>query len=135
MANEILEIPEGTVELVENGGVDINAGEIASTGQHSAADVAAAFFRLNAPKFKELLTKMAPYQIRNALMNAVTYPFTDTEYNPETEEERSFAYLVHEMLLNRTIMQLSFEMDKAEQDLKKQEEASKLTEENKEGSV
>ena len=117
MVEEIVEIPEGKVVVSDNGGVDINAGKIAATGQHSAADVAAAFFQLNAPKFEKLLSEMAPYKIRRAVLNAVTYPFIDRGYDPDTDEEKAFAYLVHEMMLNKTIMQLSFEMDKAEQDM------------------
>ncbi len=135
---ETVEIPEGKLELTgleENGGVDPNAGTVVQKDNYTPADVAAAFFRLNAPKFRELLAKMAPYQIRNALMNAVTYPFTDTKYEPESQDEKTFAYLVHEMLLNKTIMQLHWEMEKAESDLKKQEENVTITNNEEKESV
>lgn len=94
--------------------IDAVEGKITEQETHKPEDVAAAFFKLEKTKFQALLAKMAPYQLRRAIMNAVSYPFVDKEYNPETEEEKQFAYLTHELMLNKTIMQLSFEMQQAE---------------------
>lgn len=113
VVEEVMKLPEA----------EESTGTITQQEAHKPEDVAAAFFRMEKAKFQMLLSKMAPYQLRRAVMNAVSYPFVDEEYNPESEEEKQFAYLVHELMLNKSIMQLSFEMQQAE---KAQNEVSNI---------
>jgi hypothetical protein len=84
-------------------------------------DLAAAFFRLQGPRLKELLSKLNAKQLRRVVLNACSYPFTEKAYNPRTQTEKQTLYLIHEMVLNRSIMQLHFEMQKAEEAANKQE--------------
>ena len=83
-------------------------------------DLAAAFFRLQGPRLKELLVKLNAKQLRRVVINACSYPFTEKEYNPRTPNEKQALYLIHEMVLNRSIMQLHFEMQRAEEVANKQ---------------
>src|SRR4051812_1389445 len=108
MVEEIMKLPE------ENG----NEVEVKVDNTHKPEDIAAAFFKMQKIKFEGLISKLAPYQLRRAIMNVVSYPFTDKEYLPETEEEKQFAYLAHEMMLNKVMMVAAGEMmalDKAQQ--------------------
>jgi hypothetical protein len=89
---------------------------------HKPEDIAAAFFRLNKAKLERQLVNMSAKQMRRLLMNVCSYPFVDKAYMPKDDEERQIAHTVHEMLLNRTIMQLSFEMQAAEKAAKIQTE-------------
>lgn len=118
---EIMKLPEES--SVDNNQTD---GKVTVQEAHKPEDIAATFFRMEKIKFQMLLSKMAPYQLRRAIMNAVSYPFTDEEYLPETQEERDFAYLAGELMLNKTIMQLAFEQQQVE---KAQQEALQNVEE------
>ena len=122
--HEITEVTQETLETATENALNTKmpTGTVVEEQAASPEDHAAAFFRLQQPTFAKLLSEMAPYQLRRAILNAVTYPFNGTEYAPESEEEKQFAYLVHELMLNRTIMQLAFEMQKAEEGLQKQTE-------------
>lgn len=85
------------------------------TEANNPEDVAAVFFSMNQKKLSMLLDKLSAKQLRRVIFNACSYPFVDKQYTPRTDEEKSAAYLVHEMVLNKTIMQLSFEMQKADE--------------------
>ena len=80
----------------------------------ASEDLAASFFRLEQPRLKILLSKLTSKQLRRVIFNASSYPFVDKAYNPRTDTERQAAYLVSEMVTNKMIMQLSFEMQQAE---------------------
>lgn len=100
----------------------VNRSEAPKEGEvHKAEDIAAAFFRLNEAKLVHQLDKLSIKQLRRVLYNACAYPFVKEDYKPETTEEQDCAYVVHEMMLNKTIMQLSFEMEQAEKATKNQE--------------
>lgn len=115
LPDEISNLIEALDTLKDNGGLPlVEPTEVKVQEQHNPEDVAAAFFGMQKAKYQTLLAKMAPYQLRRAIMNAVSYPFVDKEYLPETDEEKQFAYLTGELMLNKTIMQLSFEMQQAE---------------------
>lgn len=130
LVEEINSVPIES-SVVDSEGTSLE-GSITESEGKQPEDVAAVFFRMQAPKFRELLTKMAPYQLRRAILNAVVYPLIDTQYDPETEEERQFAYLVHELMLNKTIMQLAYEQQKVEEGLQKEQEVGTMgTEETK----
>lgn len=88
---------------------------------HTPADAAAAFFGMQKTKLAMLLENMSAKQMRRILMNACSFPFVDKQYTPRTDEERSAAYLVGEMLTNRMIMQLQYEMQLAEEAVNNQE--------------
>lgn len=93
---------------------------------HTPADIAAAFFDKNKRLLKTKLSTLSQRQLKRVLFNAAAYPFTDAEYKPRTEEEKSVIYLLSEMMLNKAIMQLQFEMERAEKaSNKEQEEKSK----------
>lgn len=97
---------------------------------HKAEDIAAVFFKMQQPRLKILLSKMSSKQLRRVIFNAVSYPMVEKEYAPRTKEERDALYLVHEMTLNKTIMQLSFEMNKADNALKEQENLTTISIDN-----
>lgn len=136
MIEDVMKLPEENVTV---NGVE---GTIKQQEQYSPEDVAAAFFRMNRNKFEELLGKMAPYQIRRAVMNAVSYPFVDEEYNPSDNDERQFAYLVHELMMNKSMMMMAGEMLKVAEDVskhdtnaKKAQETNNIKEEVENGSM
>ena len=102
--------------------------------KHGPEDIAAAFFKMQRSKFELLLKKLAPYQIRKAIMYVVSYPFDDT-IKLETDEEKQFAYLAHEMMFNKSIMQLVAEqakVDQAQQQALQEGDEAATIEENKE---
>jgi hypothetical protein len=78
-----------------------------------------------------LIDQMSVRQMRRLIFNACSYPFVDREYQPRTEEEKSAAYLVHEMMLNKTIMTLHYEMEQAERALQTPQNDGIITEETK----
>lgn len=127
MIEEVKSIPlESDIQSLEVNGEQLQ-GSITETQGKQPEDMAAVFFRMQAPRFKALLERMAPYQIRSAILNAVVYPLIDTGYNPESQEEREFAYLIHELMLNKVVMQLAFETQKAEEAIKKLDNNADLT--------
>lgn len=105
---------EQLVEEIEKLQTEDSTTTVAVQDTHKPEDVAAAFFKLNSNKLELLLDKLSAKQLRRVIFNACAYPFVDVKYNPRTDEERQTAYVVHEMMLNKTIMQLSYEMQLAE---------------------
>lgn len=131
MVEEIMQLsPEKNAELAEKNLADFRATlpenfedakpVVNEKPSYKPEDLAATFFAMQAPKLDNLLNNMSAKQMRRVLFNAVSYPLVDRKYHPRTQEEKDVAYLVGEMVLNRTIMQLSFEMAKADEDMKKQ---------------
>lgn len=97
--------------------------------QHDPADLAATFFKMQAPRLDRLLDKMSAKQLRRLIFNAVSYPLVDRKYAPRVQEEKDAAYLVAEMVFNRAIMQLTVEMQKAQNEMDKQNNSTN-TEDN-----
>lgn len=97
-------VPEGT-------------GKIAVSTQEkpNPEDLAAVFFKGQKPKLLALLANMSAKQMRRVFYNACAYPLVENYHLPRTKEERDLLYLAHEMVLNKTVMQLHFEMQKAEE--------------------
>lgn len=125
--DEVEKLPEGNDVLLTDAPI--------TPEQHAPEDVAAQFFMMQKSRLFIMLDKLSAKQLRRLLFNVCSYPFVDKQYMPRTEEEKSTAFLVHELMLNKTIMQLSFEMQKAEEGLKKQEEDVKLNSEVKDEEV
>lgn len=97
-------VPEGT-------------GKIAVSTQEkpNPEDLAAVFFKGQKPKLQAILAGLSAKQLRRVVYNAVAYPLVEKFMLPRTKEERDALYLIHEMVLNKTVMQLHFEMQKAEE--------------------
>lgn len=123
---EINKIPYDTasdynvISSPENSLVPEGTGTIKNTIQDkpNPEDLAAVFFKGQKPKLQALLSKMSAKQLRRVLYNAVAYPLVEKFNLPRTQDERDALYLVHEMVLNKTVMQLHFEMTKAEDAVK-----------------
>lgn len=91
---------------------------------HSPADIAAAFFTMNQTKLVRSLNALSLRALRRMVLNVAAYP-TKGQYNPRDENERTAAYLFHEMMFNKSIMQLQVEAEKIEK--------ANLEQTNKEG--
>ena len=104
--------PEAPVEQTP----EVNAAEIPKQEfqqQMAPADVAAAFFRKEKPVLKMLLAKMSAKEIRRTVMNAAAFPLIDKGDMPTTKEGKRAALLIGEMFLNKSLMVLTEEMNKA----------------------
>ena len=87
----------------------------AQTEQPNPEDLAASFFSLEQPKLNKLLLELSQRQLRRLVFQLVSHPFTPTQYVATSEEERKAFYLGDQMIHNRMIMQLHFEMQKADE--------------------
>lgn len=123
---------ENTEESLLKEGLE---GKVSVDEKHAPEDIAAAFFKLNKAKLERLIANLSAKQMRRVIMNACSYPFVDKEYLPRTQEEKQTAYTVSEMMLNKTIMTLSFEMQQAEKAMAQQETSVQNTENNVELNV
>ena len=81
--------------------------------QPNPEDLAASFFSLEQPKLNKLLLELSVRQLRRLVFQLVSHPFTPTQYVATSEEERKAFYLGDQMIHNRMIMILNFEMQKA----------------------
>lgn len=129
LVEQVEAIPVADESLVKEGDQRVIVQD-----QHKPEDIAAAFFKLNKAKLERQLSQLSAKQLRRVIFNSCSYPFVDKEYKPRTDEEKQVAYTVSEMMLNRTIMQLSFEMNAADEALKKQENDVKLEETKEENN-
>lgn len=89
--------------------------------RYAPEDLAATFFKMQAPKLSRLLHEMSAKQLRRIIFNVVSFPLIDTKYAPKVQEEKDAVYLMTEMMFNKSIMQLTIEMQKAEAAMLKQE--------------
>lgn len=129
MANDEIVEKQTELPLEDN----TTEGKIVEQESHRPEDVAAAFFRLNERKLDMLISKLAPYQMRELIKYVATYPLSSSSYMPTTVEEKQFAYLFSEMVFNKSIMQLSYEAEKlaeAEKAATIQEEVKVIQEDN-----
>lgn len=85
-------------------------------------DVAAAFFKKEKPVLKMLLSKMSAKEIRRTVMNAAAFPLIDKGDVPTTPEGKRAVLLIEEMLMNKSLMVLTQEFQKAEAAMNKQKE-------------
>lgn len=90
--------------------------------QYAPEDLAATFFKMQAPKLSRLLHEMSAKQLRRIIFNVVSFPLIDTKYAPKVQEEKDAVYLMTEMVFNRTIMTLTAEMAKAEKAMQNPQE-------------
>lgn len=100
--------------------------------RHNPEDVAAAFFKMEQPKFKKLIESLSHRQLKRLVFQLVSGPLVQQQYVATSEEEKRAYYLGDQMIYNRMIMQLSMEMQKAEEAVQKEkqnlEETNKLIE-------
>jgi hypothetical protein len=106
---------EKVPDLVKESLANIGDGEVAVQDKHGPEDVAAAFFQREKPRLKGLLSNMSSKQIRRFVMHVVSYPMCDAGDMPVTDNEKRAAYLFAEMMTNKTIMQLTLEMQKVDE--------------------
>lgn len=100
-----------------NNPLDVTPGELGNP-----EDLAAAFFMKEKPRLKFLLKNLSAKQLRRVIMYVASHPLTDPGDMPRTKDEKDAAYIFSEMSLNKSVLVLSAEMQKAEQALKKQEQ-------------
>lgn len=79
-------------------------------------DAAAAFFAMNEKRFVNLLSKTSLKGLKRVIYNVATYPIGLRNVTLQ-EDEKELAYIFNEMVLNRSIMQLHLEMEKANKGL------------------
>lgn len=101
-----------------------NPLDVTPGGIGNPEDIAAAFFMKEKPRLKFLLKNLSAKQLRRVIMNVASFPLTDPGDLPKTKEEKDVAYIFSEMTLNKSVMILTKEMQKAEEALKKQQEMS-----------
>jgi hypothetical protein len=98
---------------------------------HSPSDIASAFYALNEKKLKRCLEKLSVRQLRRVIMLVASYPLRDV-YKTNNIDERGASYLLNEMVMNKVIMQLQVESERAEAAQKAEEEREKLNTTNNE---
>lgn len=131
---------EKLIEEIENTPVDgaetpseLPEGTVVEQQAKSPADMAAVFFKMQQPRLNFIINKLSAKQMRRVIFNATSYPFVAKEYQPRDEDEKAAAYLIHEMMLNKTVMQLHFEMEQAEKALLQQQNSDTMNSETNEG--
>jgi len=113
---EILNPNDMTREQLEN--------ELKTQTGLSPEDVAAAFFQLEYPRFKGMLSVLSRNELERLCLNLAAKELVPDANKLKTDKERSAMYLGDQMIFNRVVMQLTVEMQKAE-------EAQKILEQNK----
>lgn len=93
--------------------------------KHSPADVAAAFFALEYPRYRALLNELSQNELIRLCLNLAGNEFVPEANRLKSEKEKSAYYLGNQMVFNRSIMQLTVEMERAEAAQKAQEEREK----------
>lgn len=101
-------VPE-TTEQLEN---------IIKTEQNKAEDVAAAFFSLEYPRYVTLINQMSQKEMKRLLIHLAAGELAKENKPLVTELEKQAFYVGNEMIRNRTIMQLHYEMMRVEQAMK-----------------
>jgi hypothetical protein len=119
MANdEMVELQQATPLEDNNTEAELSPAEIESRlveqQGKTPADMAAIFFKMHQPRLNMIINQLSAKQLRRVIFNATSYPFVSREYAPRDENEKAAAFLMSEMMLNKAIMQLQFEMEKAE---------------------
>lgn len=89
-------------------------------------DVAAAFFTLEYPRFKAMLNDLSRNELVRLCLNLAGAEYVPAKNKLKTDKEKQAFYVGNEMVHNRAIMQLSYEMQKAEEAQQKLNEHNKL---------
>lgn len=89
---------------------------------HNPEDIAAAFFKKEKNSLINLLKTLSAKQMRRTLMHVVSYPMIGPGEIHLSDVEKRCAYLINEMMFNKNVMQLAYEMQKVEAAQNKQEE-------------
>lgn len=92
--------------------------------QNTPEDIAAAFFTLEYPRYKAMLDTLSRNELVRLCLNLAGDEYVPVKNKPKSEKEKAAFYLGNEMVRNRAIMQLAYEMQKAE-------EAQQILQENK----
>lgn len=99
-------------------------------GRNNPEDLAAAFFKLEYPKFVAMLNCLSMNELIRLCINLAGNEFVPDKNKLKTEKEKKAYYIGNQMVHNRAIMQLSFEMEKAEEAYKREQENLKIEEQN-----
>jgi hypothetical protein len=102
----------------------VEVAQAAQTGNNNPEDVAAAFFALEYPRFKAMLQTLSQNELVRLALNLAGNEFVPEANKLKTEKEKTAYYLGNQMIFNRSIMLLTYEMQKAE-------EAARLEEQSK----
>lgn len=79
---------------------------------HSPADVAAAFFKLNSGKLKNILSKLSMNQMRRVIWEATCFPLIPGSQSKKEDIEKQALHVINEMLMNKAVMQLEIELQR-----------------------
>lgn len=104
-----------------------------SMEQHQPADIAAAFFMRQEPKFIQLVNQLSNRGLRRLIMHLALGELANREYPLKDETEKSASYIGNELIFNRVIMQLTAEMQAVEEAQK--ENPNLLTEEQSNDTI
>lgn len=96
---------------------------------HSPEDIAAAFFSLEYPKYRAMLSTLSMNELIRLSLNLAAGEMTPELNQLKTDKERKAYYLGDQMIQNRSIMRLAFEIQKAEEAQAKEQENLKDTNE------
>lgn len=106
-------------------------------GKNAPEDIAAAFFKLEYPRFRNNLNLLSHRALQRVLTRVVAGPLAHFHYEGTSEIENGMVYLCNEMIRNVVIMQLHTEMQKAEEtiakELQNKENSANLSEETNKG--
>lgn len=78
-------------------------------------DIAAAFFKLEYPRFKAMLDTLSRNELERLCLNLAGGELVPIQNQLKSEKEKTAYYLGAQMAQNRMIMQLAFEMQKAQE--------------------
>lgn len=118
---------EEKIKLTEDQITEALQQQAESVQKEKPEDMAAAFFSLQQPRFKFTVDQLSQRQLKRLIFQLVSHPFTPSQYQPSSQLEKDAFYLGNEMIHNRMLMQLSYEMQKAEEAQQKlNEEANNL---------
>ncbi len=92
---------------------------------HQPEDTMAAFFKQNENKLSVLIKKLGLKQLRRATMNAASGGLMNKEYILKSDDEKSFAYTLNDIITQRVCMQLAVEMERAAEEAAKKEQSMK----------
>lgn len=113
---------QSTIEEIQLASPSADEVDKQLMGKESPEDIAAAYFSLNQPKLKKAIDQMSLRQIRRLFWNLASYPFVPEEQKLKSDEEKSAFYVANEMISNKTIMLLHYEMQKVEEAQRKEQE-------------
>lgn len=88
--------------------------ELKTNQNLSPEDIAAAFFQLEYPRYKSLISQLSRNELERLALNLAGGELVPMQNQLKSEKEKSAYYLGSQMSQNRVIMQLSVEMEKAE---------------------